>query len=288
MRARSLMVGMLATVLLAVVPAGAGVSVHAEKYFMPILGGGSGAQPASGSGNLINHGGPVQTVPAVYLVFWGWDGIDPSGEAPYLQAFFNGVGGSSWANIHTQYSGITNPSGQLKGVWFDNSASAIAESASPDLFIDSEALNAAAHFGYSANADYIIATPHLRNDAEFGVVYCAWHSYATDGLGRKVAYTDLPYIPDAQLGTCGENFVNPGAAGALDGVSIVAGHEYTEAVTDPHLDAWYDASGEENADKCAWNGGPGAHAQNIVLSTGTFAVQASWSNAISACAITYP
>ena len=118
--------------------------------------------------------------------------------------------------------------------------------------------------------------------------YCAWHSSTSDGLGHTVAYTDLPYIPDAQAGTCGSNYVNSGTAGALDGVTIVGGHEYAEAVTDPHLNAWYDSSGAENGDKCAWNAAGPDHAGNIVLSTGTFAVQSLWSNANSGCRITYP
>ena len=37
-------------------------------------------------------------------------------------------------------------------------------------------------------------------------------------------------------------------------VSIVA-HELEEATTDPDLNAWYDSSGNENADKCAWTFG---------------------------------
>jgi hypothetical protein len=29
----------------------------------------------------------------------------------------------------------------------------------------------------------------------------------------------------------------------------------SEALTDPHLNAWYDANGAENSDKCAWTFG---------------------------------
>ncbi len=45
--------------------------------------------------------------------------------------------------------------------------------------------------------------------------------------------------------------------GIFDGYSIVTGHEYAEAVTDPDnfasvQDGWNDAQGSENGDKCAW------------------------------------
>ena len=45
--------------------------------------------------------------------------------------------------------------------------------------------------------------------------------------------------------------------GIFDGYSMVIGHEYAEAVTDPdnffsNQDGWNDAQGSENGDKCAW------------------------------------
>jgi hypothetical protein len=33
-------------------------------------------------------------------------------------------------------------------------------------------------------------------------------------------------------------------------------HETEESISDPGLNAWYDSSGNENGDKCAWKGGP--------------------------------
>jgi serine protease len=293
---------LLVTLLVAVPAAAFATPARPEpvKRIMPVLHlDGSGPAPASTGGpsveaiNLLYHGGPIQKTPKVYLVFWGWLGQDPSGEAPYLIDFFNGVGGSSWANIKTQYDGtgqgfITNPTGQLKGVWFDDS---LLPPPLPDVYIGDEARKAATHFGGAdPDANYIIATPHLSNSAEFGIVFCAWHSTEYDGVGRHIAYTNMPYVTDAETGltSCGANFVNPGARGRLDGASIVAGHEYDEAVEDPQLNAWYDANGAEGADKCAWvRTGPG-RLQNIVLPTGTFAVQGDWSNAASGCVIGYP
>jgi len=61
----------------------------------------------------------------------------------------------------------------------------------------------------------------------------------------------------------------------------VAGHEYEEAQTDPNLNAWYDSSGNEDADKCAWNSASG----DITLGGNTFAVQPIWSNKISGCTL---
>jgi hypothetical protein len=64
---------------------------------------------------------------------------------------------------------------------------------------------------------------------------------------------------------------------------MVAGHEYSEAITDPAVGfdrAWSDVTWQENADKCEWipAGAPGG-AVMVTLPTGRFAVQQTWSNA---------
>jgi serine protease len=66
---------------------------------------------------------------------------------------------------------------------------------------------------------------------------------------------------------------------------MVEGHEYSETITDQFpAGGWIDASGWENADKCSWNGvGGTTGAVNVTTATGTFAMQATWSNDIAAC-----
>ena len=131
-------------------------------------------------------GGPIQSAPAVYIVFWGWNGRDPSGQAAYQQAFFNGAGGSQWNTSQTQYcdnSDITgtscaagathvgNPTGLLKGTWSDNTN---AVPANPnDAAIQAEAARAAQFFGNTtaasnASAQYIIDTPQGNSTSGFG------------------------------------------------------------------------------------------------------------------------
>ena len=242
----------------------------------------SSAQPFAG-GNLLYNGGAVETTPAIYVVFWGFT-TDPSKEAPYLTNFLNGVGGSSWLNVDSQYfeTGnihIANPTGQLKGTWFDNSTPPRHLS---DSNIQAEAAKAVSHFGYNSNADYFVATAHGHNTRGFGSSYCAYHSATSTSFG-EASYTNLPYITDAGA-NCGENSVNAGAAGVLDGVSIVGGHELAETQTDPFPSSgWVDNSGSEIGDKCAW-----MNLTDITLSTGTFAVQPLWNNAVSGCATHYP
>lgn len=262
---------------------------------------------------MTSNGGPVQSSPAVYIVYWGWNGNDPSGQAAYQEAFFNGVGGSAWNASQTQYCGgavnlvstgvessdfphgvsagstcpggatfVGNPTGLLKGTWTDN---ANAVPANPtDADVRAEAMRAAAFFGNvtaasNESAQYVIDTPSGSSSAGFGTSWCAYHDDVVGTAYGNLTYTNFPYITDAGT-ACGENIVNPGSAGLLDGVSIVAGHEFAETETDPlPSSGWADIKGQETGDKCAWVESGSGRMHDITLATGTFAVQTLWSNA---------
>jgi hypothetical protein len=233
-------------------------------------------------------GGPVLRMPIVYVVFWGFSGhaADPSGEKSYLTNFLNGVGGSSWMNIthqyyqikHGKHQFIKNPQGQLAGTWVDLTNP--EPSAPSDAQIQAEARKLEAHFAFNSNASYVVATSHDHNTSGFGSTFCAYHD-ATSTSGGTIAYTNLPYMTDAGA-NCGENFVNSGRRGLLDGVSIVEGDEYAGSQTDPQPSSGWTP---EIGVVCAWQKPP---AGNIRLPTGVFAVQGLFSNASSSCVIKYP
>ncbi len=292
---------------------------------------GTSAAVAAASANNLSYGGGVNGVGVttgpekVYLVFygsqWGTQSTnssgditlsgDPSGEAPYLQQLFKGLGtgGETWSGVMTQYcQGIatgaqTCPAsnayhvgyptgGALAGVWVDES------SASPQQATGSQlaqvAINAAGHFGNTTaasnrDAQYVILSPTGTNPDGFNTSsgnFCAWHDYNADpGLPGgpvsspygDVAFTNMPYVTDAGA-SCGQDFVN--SNGTLDGVSIVEGHEYAETITDQFpAGGWTDSSGYETGDKCAWiSPGTTGGAANLTLTTGTFAMQSTWAN----------
>lgn len=227
------------------------------------------------TGPLINHGGPVQNAPRVYVVYWGWTS-DPSFEQSYLTNFLSSAGGTPWLTTVGQYGGGSTGS-LLAGTWSDPSPIPASPS---DAQIQAEALAAVSHFGTgnSVNVDIVVATPTGHSTPGFTTQFCAYHGpLAAD---PSVAYTDLPYMPDAGS-TCGARSVN-GPNGTLDGVSIVAGHELAEVITDPLVNArtaWTDAGGNEIGDKCSWTS-----LDDITTSNGVYAVQPLWSNAVNGCA----
>ncbi len=230
----------------------------------------------------------------------------------YNNTFYSSVGGTRWAGVQTQYCKnvsvdttsckgvagaqyVTNPIHQLKGVWTDPTpvpsdiiALGLAENLVDDP-IAMEAMRASAHFNYDPQATYMIFT-QPTTIATGQPVYCGYHTQTTsvDGLGNpyRIQYAFIPFLnmnwPGIGTSGCGMHNVNATSDafghGVFDGYSIVGGHEYAEAVTDPDnfasvQDGWNDAQGSENGDKCAWY-----HTQNVTLGATSFAVQPLWSN----------
>lgn len=271
-----------------------------------------GAKPSAKNAGtpLTYQGGSVETTPSVYIVYWGsqWNLTTPpigsytyQQAQTYVQGFFSNVGGSSWDSINTQYcqgvlagtincgsSGqhVTNPTGQLAGVCTDASSlpRRITQSALAAEAVNSMTLPQC-KFGYHANATYFVFTPHGHSQSGFGTSWCAYHSVTSSSSG-SVAWAYMPYIPDAGS-SCGENFVNSAnnayGNGFFDGFSVVGGHEYAEAITDPHTASgqygWLDSSGSEIGDKCAW----ASNSTDITLGSHFYAVQPLWSNAGGGC-----
>jgi len=231
----------------------------------------------------------------------------------YVTSFLTNLGGTSWAAIQNEYCNnipagstscadvaganyVTNPRNQLKGVWKDPTpvpadiiASGLAQNLADDP-IATEAMRASAHFNYDPQATYIVLTPPTTI-ATGQPVYCGYHTQTTsiDGLGNpyRIQYAYIPFLnadwPVLGNGGCGMNSVNVVSDsfghGVFDGYSIVVGHEYAEAVTDPDnftsvQDGWNDVQTSETGDKCAWTG-----LANVSMNNKTkFAVQPLWSN----------
>lgn len=110
--------------------------------------------------------------------------------------------------------------------------------------------------------------------------YCAWHSYGTCD-GSQIAVVYLPNVTGVS-GCEISSSANTYSSAAQSMVNIAA-HELSETITDPFLNAWYDSSGQEVGDKCAWQfGAP------VLLGTTSWQLQEEWSNANKGCVQTYP
>jgi serine protease len=249
------------------------------------------------SGILFTYrNGSVLTTPTAYLILWGYKKYgDANHVAKLLKDYLKVAGGSGHNNIYTQYyqdissvkTYITNPKKQRGGVWDDETDPVPTNPT--DQQVAAESLAGVAHFGYDANASYIVATPHLHSSAGFGTSFCAYHSATVQG-SNVVSYTNLPYQPDAGP-SCGANFILPpkDETGTDEGVTIVEGHEYGESVTDPNPPSgWYNNTAGEIGDACAWaQGAPPDNVENVKFGKKSYTAQPMYSNASESCVQSY-
>jgi hypothetical protein len=226
----------------------------------------------------------------MYLILWGYGTYgDPDGVQPLLTSYSHVIGKSAYNNIYTQYYEkvgsktifIKNPRRQQGGVWVDD-VNPVPTSPT-DAQVAAEALAGVAHFGYNPNGSYVVATPTGHSTAGFGSSFCAYHGYTLTS-GNVVAYTNLPYIPDAGA-SCGANFITPPSdeTGADEGVTIVEGHEYGESITDPKIFTGWNSGSGEIGDLCAWT-----NVQNDPFRTKSYSAQPMFSNATQSCVHSYP
>jgi hypothetical protein len=131
------------------------------------------------------------------------------------------------------------------------------------------------------NGIYVVLTSaDVVESSGFTTSYCGWHSHA------RLAKTDIKFAfvgdPSKQgLAKCSAQSVGPNSNPGADAMASILVHEIVETVTDPDADAWYDSSGSENADKCAWTFGPDTYVANgakanVRLGTRDFYIQQNW------------
>jgi hypothetical protein len=253
---------------------------------------------------LVDNSGPVQHTPQVYLVLWGpnWSKVSSQqASANYMESFYSGLGDGSddiWSPITSQYGDSTGsptfPGSVLGGVLQDPR---VPPTGATQTQIAAEADASAVKFQITdlADAQIVVATQSGTCPLGFAGTscptstnpYCAWHSSSNE------PYINLPYLPDAGS-ACGQDFVNND--GSHDGFSLVGGDEYADTITNPIPSTsttpnpgWVDTadtvSGGEIADKCAFGKSfsASAPATDMLLSTGSFAMQSLWSNAAGGC-----
>jgi hypothetical protein len=227
---------------------------------------GAGASP-----NLIYHGGTVLTTTVTGAIFWGsrWtDATFVGDKISGLDSFYLGVGGSNYAKTNGEYTGsngkVTSAITYLGHVIDSSAAPPRAPKTSSVLgevckVVGNQAV---------ANGFYSVFVDTPRGTAN----YCAWHSWGScNGVPIQFAfYFNLDGDPGCDPGAAA------GHSQGLSALANVAGHELSEAMTDPRGYGWYDNQGAENADKCAWTFSPSL----VPLSNGTtWKIQGNWSNA---------
>jgi Phosphate-induced protein 1 conserved region len=109
--------------------------------------------------------------------------------------------------------------------------------------------------GRDGNAIYLVlSSSDIAESSGFLTRYCGWHSYTTIN-STPVKYGFIGN-PAKKLSSCSyQTASSPNGNPGVDAMVSVIAHELEETVSDPQLNAWYNAQGSENGDMCAWTFG---------------------------------
>jgi hypothetical protein len=222
------------------------------------------------------HGGHLLANVEVFTIFWGhaWS-VDPlDGIVAQINQFFDFIVASSLMDMLAEYSagGVTIGQGSRIGTL------TVADSepgGTTHIISDSDIqsqlqawVNAHRIPPQTTNTLYFTYLPPGVTSTMGGsgscTGYCGYHNRIAD-----IYYAVEPYI---DCGGC--NFTG---SSVFTNLTKVSSHELCEAVTDPDLDGWYNADGEEVGDVCNGAGD--------VQQLGGWYVQSEWSNAQGTCAL---
>lgn len=243
------------------------------------------------------NGGPVQQAGTTnYVVFWEPTGSTVSANYnSLLTRYFNDIGGSTLYGVATQYYQGSNQqhivnSSHLGGTWVDTTA--YPSSSVTDADIQNEAVKAINANGWTKGIGsqvYVFLAKGENQCMSSGTcsfsTYCAYHGDFSSG-GQTVLYASMPYA-GTNLSACGtQGAASPNGDQDSDAEISIASHEQIETVTDPLLNAWFDTTGAEIGDKCAYTyGSTAANGSNITMNGHPYIVQQEFSNAQLGCSL---
>jgi hypothetical protein len=244
------------------------------------------ASPTAGlAAGITNHGGPVMTGTSnkIYYIWYGnWAG---NSATTILTDFASSFGGSPYYNINTTYTSTSGtPVSNVIAYGGSTTVSYPYGNSLTDAKIKSivsDAINGGT-LPKDGNAIYLVLTSSdVTASSGFCTQYCGWHTYAAIG-GVNIKYSFVGN-PDRCPASCAAQTTGPNGNAGADGMASIIAHEIEEAITDPQLNAWYDASGYENADKCAWTFGtqyttPNGAQANMKLGARDYLIQQNWVN----------
>ncbi|KAH6561745.1 hypothetical protein BASA50_000489 [Batrachochytrium salamandrivorans] len=258
---------------------------------------------ASAGGDITyNMGAPLLTGPLnVYFIFYGdWT----SAQKSIVTDFTSGLGRSDWWTTSKKYYYQADSSSSK--VYIDGQVN-VAGSVSDNYSIGkSQSGNDLGNlvqkyisdgtFPEDRNAVYYILNSEDVSEAALGSSfcsgYCGYHSSTTLKSGSEVYYALSGKLPESCISGCApppNQSISPNGDVGVDAMLSVLAHELTEAASDPSNNrAWNDATGYENADKCAYQYGTTTIDSNGASSNSgwngrTFMIQMNWDPETQSC-----
>jgi hypothetical protein len=229
--------------------------------------------------NMTYHGGKILPTETTNAIFWGpsWS-TSPGDKITGLDSWYIGHSNSNYAKTVDEYTGTNGKVGSAtsyQGHLIDTTTASGGGSTSAIL---AEVCKVIAP-DPSGNGYYPVYTDVPRGNAN----YCAYHSAGSCG-GVPVQFAFFWKL-DGDPG-CDPQDTTTGHSQGLAALANVTAHELSEARSDPASPgAWYDGSGAENGDKCAWT----FNVPSVTLANGTrWKMQGEWSNSAYTGGTGYP
>lgn len=243
-------------------------------------------QPARRSPNMTYHSGKIMPTAVSKAIFWGpsWGNSGFVGDKiSGLDTWYIGHSGSNYAITVDEYTGTNGRVGSsttYQGHLIDTSTAAGGGNTSTILAEVCRQVSAGNIVpDSSGNGYYPVYSDVKRGSAG----YCAWHSAGScNGHALQFAFF---FNLDGDAG-CDPTDTQTGHSQGLAALANVTAHELSEARSDPASPgAWYDSSGQENGDKCAWT----FNVPYVRFSDGNiWKLQGEWSNAAYTAGTGYP
>jgi hypothetical protein len=241
--------------------------------------------PGTTPNGLTYNGGPVMLGTVhVYIIWYGnWVGNTATTILPDLAA---SIGGSPYYNINTTYDDSGN-NHVANAVSFAGSTTDSYSHGTSLTDADVQAIVSAAIGGGTLPSDtngvyFVVTSADVDESSGFCTYYCGWHTHASL-FGSDIKYSFVGDAARCPSSCAAQSSASPNGNIGADGMASVLSHELEESVTDPDLNAWVNASNQENADMCAWSFGPeytvanGSNA-NMKLGTRDYLIQQNWVN----------
>jgi hypothetical protein len=250
------------------------------------------AAPQGGAvvqGNGISyHGGPVMgATPNIYVIWygnWSGSGSNSATSVSLITSLVQGIGNSGYEKINSTYGdNSTNVTGNVAyaGSTSDNYSQGTRLR---DASVQKVVANAIANGSVPQDTNglyFVLTSSDVTETSGFCTKYCGWHTHGTIS-GADIKYSFVGN-PDRCPSACNAQTTTPNGDSGADGMASIIAHEMEEAISDPDLNAWYDSSGAENADKCAWKFGPESTASNgskynQTIGGHNWLIQMNWEN----------
>jgi hypothetical protein len=267
-------------------------------------------------GAISYHGGRVlQSGIKIVSIYWAKSTIYAGGptqnggtgsgasDGSLIGHLLRNVGGSPHYNINTSYTDAAGTkllnSVSYTGFWANNTnvPSTTGRVSNTTIRTMLQSGFTSGKLTYDANTLYTVFSAGRTNlGGGFGTQYCAYHTnmnVTVGGVSRNILVAVMPYgYAYAASCTMFSGAPSPNSDPAADGEISVLVHEIEEAQTDALGNAWYDANGYENADKCAWTFGttstaPNGGKYNVTLGGKNFLIQQNWIAPNGGCAMSY-